>query len=246
MESKLTIGLCGELGLATGDQLQPRRDFRGLEFAFREFQVHLEVTRLGTLQLLIKDPHFRGKMLRKHPESFAGSCLDQGVHDHQIELAFWLMSAHQLAQLAGIAARLDASMRHFESLHESFDLFKVFQLLARQARQCHGERPILRVGKNQRESGRGCLLLAICVIDEEYRQIVTRRLYPAAGRGGTQDTAAGSALEARHGRGFAPRAHVAGSGVPSASRANSISFAAVSASAGRASASLAINVSMSG
>ena len=154
-----------------------------------------------------------GRRFGEQPEALAGTRLDQRMHDHEVELALGLVRAHQLAQLARVAPRLHALVRHVELLHEALDLLEVLELLARQARQRHAQRAVLRVREDQRQRGRRRLLLAIGMIHEQRRQILERRLHPGARRRGPQDSTGPSrARSAPRPRRLALVAHAAVSG----------------------------------
>jgi hypothetical protein len=270
VKPQLVIRRGRELRLPRGNDLEPRGNFRGIEFALGELQVGFEVARLGTLELRVQLAHRHRQMFREQPEPFAGARLDERVHDHEIELAIGLVRAHQLAQLAGISAGLHAPVVDVELSHEPLDLLEVLELFARQARQRHGERAIFRIGKDQRHRRRCGLFFAIGVVDEQRRQVSQRGFDPGARRRGLEDVLPGRACVSGRGGGFAAFAHEVGvvlsgaagmscddasigmglvavaEGGGMAASASAMSRAAAVASAGRSAASFAMSVSITG
>jgi hypothetical protein len=112
--------------------------------------------------------HSGAPMAAQCREPLAGARLDEGAAYHEIDFAMRLGSRDQPAQALGVAAGRQTLRLYTQAADEPGDLLVMPQFLARQPRHLIGELQVFRVRKHQSEGGRGRLLFAVGVIDEQH------------------------------------------------------------------------------
>ena len=88
MEAELGVGFGCQFRLARGNDFEPCRNFFGVEFTRGEIQVHLEMSRLGSLELFVERAHLRGKFpgeQAKTPQGVRRAAVGQATKTRRVE-----------------------------------------------------------------------------------------------------------------------------------------------------------------